>query len=285
MVSARQAATGTYLLMIIKAEFAAMVLMTLTLIMAAKSEAQNIDADHRCESNEFILQCPSRCRQRCDNEVSFYRSHKKSCDQLLVSNGVQENETCSNNSVNVSFADILKQCITTATGQPRPQIPIPEIASILEGFPTCAPSILSLQQMYLCLDNAGNGINEAYKPLEQIGYTKIEEPEKICELSKNKVSSDINLAQNLSNDSQKLVEHFKNTSECRRQIEGWLDEKSKTVNQNKHMIDNFIKQIRKDLQSSQAQEAKVRGVMDKANRDREAITVVTAFYYIGCEVR
>lgn len=157
-------------------------------------------ADRPCVSAEDLAECPSLCRQRCQEDADFRRRNGERCVDS-VSGKAHDQGRCTSAS-DVDEIDVDKMLEE-------------------DGFPSCTPNIPALEAKYVAINQDLNQSLEVYKPILEGNYDKTESKNALCAYSFDEIKNAYRLSTQNKDALGRLKAQIEGANDCAEQVNRW----------------------------------------------------------------
>jgi len=268
--------------------FAASVILGATLLPAPAVQA----SEAFCAAPGSIAQCPKTCAAHCGIGSDLAQRFPEACLNATL---LAERPSTPDDPASCAAQDRvveapptkLDACLAKAESAKRPVFGREEVDAFLNEFPKCAPSIWALEQMYACLQAQTTEMQALYEKLDGYGLSKIDPKnrQQFCERDDAEIQTAEEIANRLNGLSVNAKGGFDKVSDCRSQIEKWLDESIEGCGDDefcKAERDALIGATREQLEPAITQQNEVETIVGNVSRDLRKIMSVLRLRGLLC---
>ena len=242
-----------------------------------------------CSEGDTLAQCPNACVTACKS-VSFLRENTDACEAALISAPGSDAASCP--VIEAPRTESLMACIERSRAIPREPGRViernEERLALFNAFfsdrPECAASTLALEAMFSCLGGETDLVEREYDALgsleigdDPLGATELRDL--ACSLDEDRlIEIDIG-ASALRSRASGLSDRLGEVASCRNAYASWLDDRGAFCQQSdggfancEATINVFQMLLEESLSGAAEQNRLISGVVDRLERDLDAIT-------------
>ena len=252
-------------------------------------------ADPRCGDTAFASKCAKQCGALCKTDREFFLDHSDFCfsEPVFSGSAVDTDPSCGDlGSVKPSPLQLcLREAERSARSfedklhalESRPDL-VATVRESLKGVPTCAPDAPSLLRMFTCLEREGGTITSDFDHLHTRGYTELTSKSKLCEIPREAMSEDFNLAEDLSSRAKQLQMDFSRVNECRNAFEQWGNDVSEqnTTTHFGGLLQDWIDGTRSELEPTEKMAQNLDNQLAAISKQISSITTSISFGLVLC---
>ena len=206
-------------------------------------------ADEVCEDAAFARLCPQRCGALCRSDRAFYLAHTEFClsspafnadrpddDPRCAASSTGKDGIPPRNATEPKAALSLPDCLAAA--RDGSQAPTERLAllsedttvtrslrAVLDGMPTCAPDLATLERMRTCLEADATAVAAVSTSRPITDYGALDKPAELCRVSFQTLRRDYAAATELEQRLTATREALAELSDCKDAYRDWATER------------------------------------------------------------